>query len=133
IWLAPFVGSTIAEHRVPLRDTLAVGAMTSNGSSPFTDADCDTSTGIVNSTEKNAYLGTQVQPSTTFAGRRGGLGFWERNIGLGTNVEPMGCYSSGGDRFVLDLRASFQRFRWGGVTSSQAGPATTATNGHYYG
>lgn len=134
-WLAAFVGSTIAEHRVPLRDSLSAGAMTSNGSSPFTDADCDTATGIVNSTEKNAYLGTQLSAQVLNAGspRRGGFGFWERNIGLGTNVEPMGVYDAGGARFCLDLRATFQRFRWGHVTNSQAGPATTATNGHYYG
>lgn len=133
IWLAPFVGSTIAEHLVPLRDTLAVGAMTNNGSSPFTDADCDTTTGIVNSTEKNAYLGTQVAGSAFTNGRRGGLGFWERNLGLGTNVEPMGYYTSGGDRFVLDLRNNMQRFRWGNASGTEAGPGTTATNGHYYG
>jgi len=56
-------------------------------------------------------------------------------VGNGSGVSPMGCYSSTNSpdqRFVLDLRSSFQRFRWGGVTNNQAGPATTTSSGHYY-
>lgn len=136
IWLAPFVGSTIAEHRCPLRDTRGVGAMTSLGSSAFTDADCDTTTGIVNSTEKNAYLNSLVRADQLSLSdtTSGGMGFWERNWGAGTNVEPIGCYNATGtNRFVVDLRSSLQRFRWGDPTTSQAGPGTTAGSKHYYG
>ena len=136
-YLLPFIGASIAAHRVPLRDTLNVGAATNGGASPFTDSDCDTSTGIVNSTEKAAFLDTLINPSQLGINNNGGVGWWERNWGAGIGVSPIGTYGittvSGDERFLLDLRSSMERFRWGGVTNSQAGPGTTAGNGHYYG
>jgi hypothetical protein len=136
-YLLPFIGGNIAAHRMPLRDSLAVGAASSLGTAPFVDADCTTATGLSNSTEKDAYLDSLIKPSQVGTSDNGGLGWYERNIGLGSNVEPIGVYglsaSTPVSRFVLDLRTSFQRFRWGDVAGSQAGPATTATNGHYYG
>lgn len=135
IWLNPFMGATIAEARVPLRDTNSRGAMNSYGSSAFTNSDVGDSIGIQNPTEKNAYLGTNLSLNAIKAGsQKGGLGFYERNWGNGTNTEPMGAYNAAGtDRFVLDLRSTFQRFRWSGTTGTQAGPATTTSSGHYYG
>ena len=135
VWMAPFIGSNIKAARMPLRDALSVGAMSSFGSSPFVDADCGNSTGIQNPTEKDAYLGTGVPLNWNLAnGYKSGYGWWELNIGFGSNVEPMGAYNAAnGARFVLDLRSSFERFRYGNTTGSQAGPATSASNGHYYG
>jgi hypothetical protein len=134
-WLAPFFGATIAEAFIPLRDTLNVGAMSNLGSSPFTNSDVGMTKGVENPTEKNAYLNTNILPSAlTSGGANCGMGFWERNIGFGTNVEPIGCYdTSNTERYVIDLRSTLQRFRYGAPTGSQAGPSTTASNGHYYG
>ena len=130
-YLLPFIGSSIACHRMPLRDALAVGAA---GSAGFTDADCDTSTGLVNSTEAAKYLNTSITPHQLGTSENGGLGWYERDWGAGSNVEPMGAYNTdASERFCLDLRASFQRFRWGSTVGSQAGPATTTSTAHYYG
>lgn len=135
-YLLPFVGAGIAANRVPLRDSFGVGAATLIGGTPLTDANCDTATGLVNSTEQAGCLNTLVSPLNFGSGAQNiGFGFWERNWGAGTGVEPMGCYeaSNGNNRWCLDLRASFERFRAGNVTNSQAGPASTASSAHYYG
>lgn len=135
-YLLPFIGDSIAAHRVPLRDSLAVGAATLVGPTPLTDANCDTATGLVNSTEQSGALDTKIKPSQLGTSNNGGLGWYERAWGAGVGVEPIGTSGSNNSpdqRFVLDLRSSFQRFRWGGVTNSQAGPVTTAGSGHYYG
>jgi hypothetical protein len=136
-YLLPFIGGNIAAHRMPLRDSLAVGAASSLGTAPFVDADCSTATGLSNSTEKDAYLDSLIKPSQIGTSDNGGLGWYERNIGFGSNVEPIGAYglstSTPVSRFVLDLRSSIQKFRWGDTLGTPAGPATTATNGHYYG
>lgn len=131
VYLLPFIGASIAAHRVPLRDSLDVGAATSTG---FTDADCDTATGLDNSAEANKWLDTKIKASQLGTSSNGGLGWYERAWGAGSNVEPMGSYNSdASQRFNLDLRTSFQRFRWGATTGSQAGPATSASSAHYYG
>lgn len=132
VYLLPFIGESIAAHRVPLRDTLNIGAALNTG---FVDADCTTSGGIENPTEASKILNTQIAPGELGISNSGGMGFWERDIGLGTGVEPMGCYPAGDNarRFVLDLRSSMQRFRWGATTGSEAGPGTTASSAHYYG
>lgn len=134
IYLLPFIGGNIAAHRVPLRDTRNVGAAANSG---FVDADCTTAGGIANPTEAAKILNTGITPVMLGAPgtQRGGLFFWERNLGLGTGVEPMGCYDlfgGGTDRYVLDLRSTMQRFRWGNASGTLAGPGTTATNGFYY-
>ena len=136
IYLLPFIGSSIAAHRVPLRDAPNVGAATNGGASPFTDANCDTATGIVNSTEQAAFLDTLILGSQLGASNNAGIGWWERDWGAGSGVSPVGAYSitnSPDERFLLDLRNTMERFRWGGVSSSAAGPGTSAGNGHYYG
>lgn len=135
-YLLPFIGAGIAFHRVPLIDVLNVGAASLYGGTPLTDANCDTSTGLVNSTEQSGGLNTLIQAQSLHPSdsTSGGMGFWERNWGAGTGVEPIGCYdASGSDRFVIDLRSTLQRFRWGNATGTQAGPGTTAGSKHYYG
>lgn len=135
IYLLPFLGANIKAARMPLRDTFARGIASSYGSSPFVDGDVGNAVGIENPTEKLAYLGTGLPINWNAGnGNKGGFGFWERNWGNGTNVEAAGAYdASGGHRFLLDFRSSFRRFRWGGTTQSEAGPATSMANGHYYG
>jgi hypothetical protein len=133
IYLLPFIGTSIAAHRVPLRDTLAKGAATNGGASPFVDADC-TNNGIANPTEKAAYLDTKIIPQDVNSNNIG-LGWYERAIGFGTGVEPMGVYDSttaGNTRCVIDLRSNVQRFFYC-TTSNGASVATTAGNAHYYG
>lgn len=134
VYLLPFIGASIAAHRVPLRDSLGAGPATNGGTSPFTDADCDTATGIVNSTEKDAWLSTGILPQSVNSNNIG-LGWYERNIGFGSSVEPIGCYDStagGSGRCVIDLRSNVQRFSHGNVSNSAA-TATTASSAHYYG
>lgn len=132
VYLLPFIGDGVACARVPLRDSFNVGAASSTG---FVDADCTTASGLNNSSGASKYLDTGIKPSQLGASNNGGLGWWE--LAWGNNgVQPMGSYSWSyppDERFVLDLRGSFQRFRWGGATNSTAGPSGSAGNGHYYG
>lgn len=133
VYLLPFIGASIAAHRVPLRDALNVGAAISTG---FTDADCDTATGLDNSAEANKWLDSGIKASQLGSNSNGGLGWYERNWGNGVNVEPIGAYgatSSPDERFVIDLRSNLQNFRWGTPSGSAAGSASSASNGHYYG
>jgi len=131
VWLAPFLGTNVAAHRVPLRDLLAVGPMLNGGATGFVDADC-TNAGIENATEKAAYFDTHILPQDVNSNDIG-FGWWEGNIGFGSNVEPMGCYDSAGGNYrgVIDLRTTVQRGSYGFV-SNGASVATTAANGHYY-
>jgi hypothetical protein len=134
-YLLPFLGNNIKAHRMPLRDSFSVGSANSIGSAPFIDTDCSSALGISNPTEKDAYLDTKITAGMLGAGN-GGLGWYERNIGFGGGTEPIGSYRNSGPdsyRYVIDLRTSFQRFRWGNAGPTQAGPTTTAANGHYYG
>lgn len=134
IWLAPWLTNNIKGARMPLRDTRGAGMMNSYGSSPFVDADVGNAVGIQNPTEKNAYLGTNIPINWNSAnGNKAGYGWWERNWGNGSNVEPFGAYNSGNSsRFVLDFRSTFRRGRYGGTTQSEAGPASSMVNDHYY-
>ena len=137
-YLLPFLGTSIDAARVPLRDSLNVGAADLTGplGSRFTNSNCRTAVGITNPTEQSCALATNIKPSQLGTSNNGGIGFYERNWGAGTGVEPAGCYgntNSPDERYCLDLRSSMQRFRWGGASTSQAGPATTAGSGHYYG
>lgn len=132
VYLLPFLGNNIKAASVPLRDSLAVGAATITG---FVDADCGNSIGLNNATEANKWLDSLIKPSQLGSSNNGGLGWYMRSWGNGTNVEPMGTYSSTNSpdqRFVLDLRSSIQRFRWG-APANAAGPGTTTSAGHYYG
>lgn len=132
IYLLPFIGGSIAAHRVPLRDSLGVGPADNLG---FVDADCSTSAGLSNPTEAAKRLDTKVYASQLGVSANGGLGFWERNWGAGNGVEPIGSYDSAGipdRRFVIDLRSTLQNFRWG-APGNPAGSSTTAINAHYYG
>lgn len=137
IYLLPFIGASIAAHRVPLRDARAVGAAALVGGTPFTDSNCDTSTGIVNATEQAAALNTGLSFASCNLSdaNKGGLGFWERDIGLGTGTECMGAHGSilfDAKRFVLDLRSGLTFFSWGDP-NNRAQEVTAGTSSHYYG
>lgn len=132
VYLLPFIGDTMVCHVTPLIDPLGKGPCTNSG---FVDADAATATGLSNATEANKWLVSPFKPSQLGTSNNGGLFWWELAWGNGSNVEPMGAYgtnNSPDERFVLDLRSSLQWFRWGGV-SNAAGPATTTSNGFYFG
>jgi hypothetical protein len=128
-YLLPMLGQGIGAARVPLIDSLNVGAATNTS---FLDADFNQSTGLQgNGTTKR--LDSLIKPSQLGTSNNGGLGWWENNISLGGNVQPIGCYNTAStNRYVIDLRANVRNFRWG-VPGNGAGDTTTATNGHYYG
>lgn len=137
IYLLPFIGASIAAHRVPLRDTRNVGAASLIGGAPFTDANCDTATGLVNSTEQAAALNTGLNFASCNLSdaNKGGLGFWERALGSGAGTECMGAYGSilfASKRFAIDLRADRTFFSWGDP-NNRAQETTAATSAHYYG
>lgn len=133
-YLLPFLGTNIKAHRMPLRDSFSVGMATLRGASPFVDADC-TNNGIDNPTEKDAQLDTLVPINWNAAnGHIMGLGWYERNIGLGSGVEPCGAYNSGASkRFVLDLRSSLRYVRFGNPSLNLSGTTSAAVSGDYYG
>lgn len=128
-YLLPLLGKGIGAARVPLIDSLGVGSATNTS---FVDADFSQSTGLQgNGTTKR--LDSLIKPSQLGSSNNGGLGWWENNISLGGNVEPMGSYNSASsNRYVIDLRSAVRNFRWG-IPGNGAGDASTAANGHYYG
>ena len=131
VYLLPLLGNNINAARVPIIDTLAVGAALNNG---FVDGDFSESVGLTNN-DSPKYLNSQIKPSQLGVSNNGGLGWWETNIGFGTGVEPIGCY--GGlafwqGRFVLDFRTTVESFRWGD-SANAATRLASASNGHYYG
>lgn len=130
-YLLPFIGATIACHRVPLIDVFNKGAA---GSSGFTDADCDTATGLVNTAGSAKILNTFIQPSTLGGvSLTGGMGISLRAWTNGTAVEPCGAYDTGGNRWVLDMRSSLEALRWADVSTAIPQTASAAAAAHYYG
>jgi hypothetical protein len=130
LYLLPFLGANIEAATVPLVDVLNRGPASNVG---FVSADFTESTGLSNPTEAAKYFDTLIKPSELGASNNGGLGWVERAIGLGTGVEPIGCYNnSSTQRFVIDLRSNVQNFRWG-TASNGSGNTSTAINAHYYG
>ncbi len=128
IYLAPMIGTNLQGCVCALRNTLAVASMGSVGGG---SASCTQATGLHG--DGNVQFTLRIKPSQLGATNNGGLGYWENNIDFtGSSVEPIGCYSSGGNRYVQDLRNVSQNFRWGGAPNA-ATVASTAVNGHYYG
>ncbi len=128
-YLLPMLGVGIGAARAPLIDVLGVGSSTSNN---FIDGDFSQNTGLQGN-GSNKWLDTTIKPAQLGSSNNGAYGWWENNINLSGNVEPVGCYSSGGaERYVLDLRSSFKVFSWGNF-GNNGGQGTAATNGHYYG
>lgn len=130
IWLNPLLGTGINAARVPLIDALDVGASINTG---FVDGDFSESTGLSNVNESAKYMNSLITPAMLGQSNNGGLGWWERNWGIGSGVEPIGCYNTANtNRFCIDGRSSLKSFRWGSP-SNAAGSSTTFSNGHYYG
>lgn len=129
-YLLPLLGKGINAARVPLIDTLNVGAATNTS---FVDADYNQSIGLQGN-GSSKILDSLIKPSQLGASNNAGIGYWENNMTLGSNVEPMGCYdSSTSNRFVFDLRNNpFIAFRWGNP-ANVAFNSITPLNGHYYG
>lgn len=128
-YLLPMLGRGIGAARAPLIDVLGVGSPTN---SSFVDGDFSQSTGLQGN-GSSKYLTTSIKPSQLGATNNGALGWWENNINLSGNVEPIGCYDTGGgERYVLDLRSGFKAFSWGSFANN-ASLSTASTNGHYYG
>lgn len=128
-WLLPLLGANLIAARVPLIDTLGVGIA---GNTAFVDADFDQATGLQGN-GSSKYLDSLIKASDLGSSNNGGLGWWENNINLAGNVEPMGAYNNAAStRYVLDLRSTLAAFRWGSPGNS-ASNASTAVNGHYYG
>lgn len=131
VYLMPFLGDNLASALVPLRDRLGVGAPANFG---LNDGDFRQSRGIQGN-GTNKYLVTAIKPADLGAGNCGGLGWWEGRMSFFGHVEPIGCYGAdpgSPDRFVLDLRANLESFRWGQVGNG-AGLSTQASSAHYYG
>lgn len=128
IYLLPMLGKGIGAARAPIIDVLGAGNSTNVN---FVNSDFSQSLGLQGN-GSSKYLSVGIKPSQLGTSNNGGLGYWENNIGFGSNVEPMGCYASGSNRFVLDLRNSLQAFRWG-VAGNGASFGSTASNAHYYG
>lgn len=129
IYLLPLLGANIEAATVPLIDVLNRGPATNSG---FTSSDFSETSGLSNPTEAAKYFDTGVKPSELGSSNNGGLGWFEKAIGLGSGVEPLGCYSTGGQRFVIDLRSTLQNFRWG-TASNGAGNTSSGASAHYYG
>lgn len=131
-YLLPFIGPGIANHRVPLIDKLGVGAAANSG---FTDSDCDTATGLVNTAGSAKILNTLIAPSNLGTSAAGGMGIYIRSWTNGSASEPCGCYDNGGsgNRWVIDLRSSLEAFRWSDVSTAVPQTASTAVAAHYYG
>jgi hypothetical protein len=129
-YLLPLLGRGIGAARVPLIDVLNVGSATSTA---FVDADFSQSTGLQGN-GSTKYLDSLIKPSQIGTSSNGGLGYWENNINLTGNVQPMGTYKAddGVLRFVLDLRTTRESFRWGNA-ANEANSGASAANGHYYG
>ncbi len=128
-WLLPLIGANISAARVPLIDVLHAGPVTNVN---FVDADFDQATGLQgDGTTK--YFDSLIKPSQLGGTNNGGLGWWENNINLAGNVEPIGTYDATASfRYVLDLRSTLESFRWGNPSNS-ASTGSTAINAHYYG
>lgn len=136
VYLLPLLGGNLATALVPLRDQLGVGAATNTG---FTNADFSQNLGLQGSTIPSKYLDSGIFPSQLGGGtNNGGLGWWESDManaitsGGGTNVEPLGCYSTDNtERFSLDFRSSVRAGRWGSPGNGP-GDGVTPTNGDFY-
>jgi len=134
LYLLPLLGTGINAARVPLRDTLNVGAASNNS---FLDVQFSQSTGLeydggprlFDTGIKPNQLGTD--PSFPTAG---GMGHWELNFtNAAAGVEYMGCYNIAGDqRFCIDLRNTIRGFQWGSPGNGAYGSGT-ASNKLYYG
>lgn len=127
--LYPCFGDSIAAHLIPLRDVLNVGGATNHG---FVDADASDN-GLDNTAGAAKYLTLpvspgQLHPSHTF----GGMFWFSRAFNSTGSVEPMGCYQSG-NRWVLDLRATWEAWRWDTVGGSVASSGVGAGSYGYYG
>lgn len=126
-YLLPMLGAGIGAARVPLIDPTGAGACSNTN---FVDADFTQSTGLQGN-GSNKWLDSALKPGQLGTSNNGAYGWWENNINLSGNVEPMGCYGSG-DRYVIDLRSLFRVYSWGSF-GNNAGQVMAATNGHYYG
>lgn len=131
VWLNPLLGRGINAARVPLIDTLNVGSSTNFG---FLDSDFSESVGLSNPAESAKYMDSLIKPSQLGTSNNGGLGWWEKNWGAGSGVEPIGAYNTTGtnNRYVIDGRSNLQGFRWG-LPGNSAGDTSTFSNAHYYG
>lgn len=129
-YLLPMLGRGIGAARAPLIDVLGVGSATSVS---FVDADFGQATGLQGN-GSSKYLNSLVKPSQLGSSNNGGLGYWENNISLAGNVEPIGCYNSAAtNRYTIDLRnIPIRSFRWG-TPGNAPTDLVTPTNGHYYG
>jgi len=135
-YILPLLGTGIAAARMPLRDTLGVGAAANTG---FVDGDFSQATGLKgNGTSKLFDL--LIKPNQIGnSNDNGGLGYWENNIDFGgTGEVPLGVYrnsATGGVRYDLDLRNTISQFIWGnfGGGGGFATNASAAVNAHYYG
>lgn len=128
-YLLPMLGVGMGAAVVPLIDVLKVGAATSVA---FSDGDFGQSTGLQGD-GSSKYLNSLIKPSQIGSASNGGMGYWENNINLSGNNEPIGCYSAdSSNRYCLDLRNFVQVFRWGAPPNAPT-QSSTAVNGHYYG
>lgn len=131
-WLLPMLGTGIGAARVPLIDTLNIGAATSTA---FVNADFNQSTGLQgNGTTK--YLDTLILPSLLGAGGNGGIGYVAETVDQsGTTSIVCGMLTAGNaQRYALDLRntTTNQFFFWG-ASANAANQAQNAVAAHYYG
>lgn len=132
-YLLPFIGTSIAAHRMPLRDSLSKGIAANTGATAFVDADCTNAGGLNNTAGASKLLNTFVKPEDLGTGSAGGMGIYLKSW---TNAyeEPCGVYDvSNSARWVMDLRSGSENFRWSDV--STAVPSTASAGGakHYYG
>ncbi len=130
VYLVPFIGTNLEACRCPLRNTLAVAAMSTVGGGSAT---CTQSTGLTGNGALCFDL--KIKPSQLGTGSNGGLGFWENNINFtGSSSEPLGSYgNSGNARFVISLNSTTQTGFWGSPASgSGAQHVSTTANGNFY-
>lgn len=125
-YMLPLLGKGINAARVPLIDTLNVGAATNNN---FVDADFNQRTGLVGngSTKRLDFLFTALSLG---ASSNGALGYWSLNLGSPGWV--MG--SHGADLLGLYLDSTTPRVvsYWGTVANRIDTNPTAPTTSHYY-
>lgn len=129
VYLLPLLGTGIGAARMPLVDTLNVGAATNTN---FVNADFSQGAGLQGN-GSNKLFSTLVFASQLGSSSNGGLGWYENNVSFAGDVQPMGSYNNAADnRYVLDLRSNRESFRWGNA-GNDANSGATAVNAHYYG
>lgn len=128
-WVLPLLGADL-----PAAMTLIVNRV---GADPlwtgYIADDFSETTGLVTG-RTGAWIDSTIFPCQLGLAGNGGFGWWEAGSTWGSSVEPMGCADDAGgtNRYTLDLRSSYEAFRWGHYLDSAAQSSAGLSAAHYY-